>query len=70
MPDIYATAQMFTCYDKYAQDLITLSKCDFSGNCTDARISQTDTGIVGLTATEDDLEGVDTLTPAGIVWQR
>ncbi|MGN0996605.1 MAG: hypothetical protein ACI4PG_06830, partial [Candidatus Ventricola sp.] len=34
-----------------------------------AQCPQTDTGIVGLTAMEDYLEGVDTLTPAGIVWQ-
>ena len=40
MPDIYATTQMFTCYDKYEQHLIDLSKYDFSGNYNDARISQ------------------------------
>ncbi|MGN0996180.1 MAG: ABC transporter substrate-binding protein, partial [Candidatus Ventricola sp.] len=40
MPDIYATTQMFTCYDKYEENLIDLSKYDFSGNYNDARISQ------------------------------
>ena len=40
MPDIYATTQLFTCYDKYEENLIDLSKYDFSGNYNEARISQ------------------------------
>lgn len=59
MPDIYSTTQMFTCYDKYADNLIDLSKYDFTGNYNEARISQyelegktyllpTDYDIIGL----------------------
>lgn len=30
MPDTYSTTQMFTCYDKYPEHLIDLSKYDFA----------------------------------------
>lgn len=40
MPDIYGTTQLFTCYDKYGEHLIDLSKYDFTGNYNEARISQ------------------------------
>ena len=40
MPDIYSTTQMFTCYDKYEENLIDLSKYDFTSNYNEARISQ------------------------------
>lgn len=40
MPDIYATTQLFTCYDKYEENLIDLSKYDFTANYNEARISQ------------------------------
>ena len=40
MPDIYGTTQLFTCYDKYEEHLIDLSRYDFTGNYNEARISQ------------------------------
>lgn len=40
MPDIYSTTQMFTCYDKYAENLIDLSKYDVTGKYNKVRISQ------------------------------
>ena len=40
MPDIYSTTQMFTCYDKYPENLIDLSKYDFTSRYNEARISQ------------------------------
>lgn len=40
MPDIYSTTQMFTCYDKYKENLIDLSKYDFTGKYNEARIAQ------------------------------
>lgn len=40
MPDIYGTTQMFTCYDKYEENLIDLSKYGFTANYNEARIAQ------------------------------
>lgn len=40
MPDIYSTTQMFTCYDKYPENLIDLSKYDFTSKYNEARIAQ------------------------------
>lgn len=59
MPDIYSTTQMFTCYDKYPEHLIDLSKYDFTSKYNEARISQyeldgkcyllpTDYDVIGL----------------------
>ena len=59
MPDIYSTTQMFTCYDKYPENLIDLSKYDFTGKYNEARIAQyelngknyllpTDYDVIGL----------------------
>ena len=59
MPDIYATTQMFTCYDKYPDHLIDLSKYEFTSKYNEARIDQyaldgkiyllpTDYDVIGL----------------------
>lgn len=59
MPDIYSTTQMFTCYDKYPEHLIDLSKYDFTSKYNEARIDQyalngkiyllpTDYDVIGL----------------------
>lgn len=40
MPDIYSTTQMFTCYDKYGENLIDLSKYGFTSRYNEARIAQ------------------------------
>ena len=59
MPDIYATTQLFTCYDKYAENLIDLSKYDFTSRYNEARISQYELdGKIYLLPTDYDVIGI------------
>lgn len=59
MPDIYNTTQMFTCYDKYAEHLIDLSKYDFTSKYNEARISQYELdGKIYLLPTDYDVIGL------------
>ena len=59
MPDIYTTTQMFTCYDKYAEHLIDLSKYDFTSCYNEARIAQYELdGKIYLLPTDYDVIGL------------
>ena len=59
MPDIYSTTQMFTCYDKYPENLIDLSKYDFTSKYNEARISQYELdGKIYLLPTDYDVIGL------------
>lgn len=59
MPDIYGTTQMFTCYDKYKENLIDLSKYDFTSRYNEARISQYELdGKIYLLPTDYDVIGL------------
>ena len=59
MPDIYSTTQMFTCYDKYQEHLIDLSKYDFTSKYNEARISQYELdGKIYLLPTDYDVIGL------------
>ncbi len=59
MPDIYSATQMFTCYDKYAENLIDLSKYDFTDRYNEVRISQYELdGKIYLLPTDYDVIGL------------